>query len=63
MDWEVREFSIPVAATEGGGAVPLPSGWEPMFAERRADFLVLLLRRQATSSPLELEHPEPEEEP
>jgi hypothetical protein len=51
MDWEVREFSIPVAETEGGGAVPLPSGWEPMFAERRADFLVLLLRRQAVVGP------------
>lgn len=55
MDWEVREFSIPVASTEGDGAVPLPAGWEPMFAERRADYLVLLLRREAGVSPLEAE--------
>jgi len=52
-DYEVREFSIPVATTEG--ATPLPSGWQAIFAERRADYLVLLLQREAGITPLEAE--------
>ena len=52
-DYEVREFSIPVAETEG--ATPLPSGWHVVSAERRADYLVLLLEREAGVTPLEAE--------
>ena len=53
--YDVMEHSIPVAGLEG--AVPLPDGWEPVAAERRADVLVVLLRRERAAAPLGSDQP------
>jgi hypothetical protein len=50
-NYDVMQHAIPVAGVEG--AVPLPDGWELVFAERRADTLVVLLRPERAGAPLE----------
>jgi hypothetical protein len=45
MDWDVRDIVIPLDSVTGN-AVPLPAGWEPFQAERRAGELVVLCKRE-----------------